>query len=127
MKKLNLATRAVLTDALNDYRNRDKYFTFTECFDFFDDNSPWTLKLNWSAIGATDAGKARLFAMTLADAANFAVRVNALDIHLTADSWKEPTDADKAFYHEWKNLIANYVYSANFDRLYDWLVANLED
>ena len=127
MKKLNFATRAVLTDALNDYRNRDKYFTFTEDYDFFADSPAWTLKINWSAIGATDAGKARLFAVTLADAANFAVRVNALDIHLTAESWRDPTEEDKAFYHKWKDIVAAAVYSCRFNDIYDWLVANLED
>jgi hypothetical protein len=126
MKKLNLATRAVLTDALNDYRNRDKLFTLEESYDIFDSDSAWTLKVNWSCIGSTDAGKARLFAVNLAEAANFAVRVNALDIRLV-NPWGDPSDEDRAFYHEWKNTVANYVYSSCYDALYDWLVENLED
>ncbi len=126
MKKLNLATRAVLKDAINDYRNRDNLFDLEESYDIFDANSAWTLKVNWSCIGATSPAKARHFAFNLAEAANFAVRVNALDIHLS-DPWRDPTDEDRAFYHEWKNTVANYIYSSRYDDLYDWLVENLED
>jgi hypothetical protein len=111
-----------LMTALNSYPvSEGRNFRFEEKIDIFAPEQSFVLGINWSAIGTATPADAKGFATRLAAAADFARRVNALNLTYTR-THRDFTDDEKTLYFTYVGVLTNLAEEDDYDFIINWIL-----